>query len=81
MSTKSLVCQVRVDIAAHSHNCQANSRHRIKMGDVRLKVKKGRGWDHYCRNCALNIIDRDVKKLTLLRAMEPVSSTSNVGGF
>ena len=73
MATKSLVSQVRVDVAARSHNCQANSRHRVKMGDVRLKVRNGRSWNHYCKECALIIIAKDIKKLTQLQAMETES--------
>jgi hypothetical protein len=71
MATKSLVVQVRVDVAGKSHNCQANSKHRIAMGEVRLKVRNGRSWDHYCRACAETIIARDLEKLTDLRAMRP----------
>lgn len=71
MATKSLVIQVRVDVTGKSHNCQANSKHRIAMGEVRLKVRNGRSWDHYCRTCAETIIARDLEKLTTLRALRP----------
>lgn len=71
MATKSLVIQARVDVAGKSHNCQANRRHRIAMGEVRLKVRNGRSWDHYCRNCAEAIISRDLRKLAELLAMQP----------
>ncbi|MDP3750758.1 MAG: hypothetical protein Q8Q98_02730 [Polaromonas sp.] len=72
MAIKSLVVQVGVDVAGKSHNCQANSKHRIAMGEVRLKVRNGRSWDHYCRACAETIIARDLEKLTVLRALHPV---------
>lgn len=68
---KSLVVQVEVDRAAKSHNCQANAGHRIQMGDVRLKVRNGRSWDHYCTNCAQIIIAKDKEKLNLLSLMQP----------
>ena len=71
MGTKSLVTQVGVDRAGKAHNCQANARHRIERGDVRLKVRNGRSWDHYCRDCAETIIARDIEKLIALRAMTP----------
>jgi len=71
MATKSLVTGVRIDVALHAHNCQGNERHRIQKGEVRLKVRQGRGWDHYCKACAEIIIARDLEKLTKLRAMEP----------
>jgi len=63
---RSLIVQVDVDTAGRAHNCQANGRHRIERGEVRLKVTNGRGWDHYCRACALTIIDRDAQKLAEL---------------
>ncbi len=71
MAIKSLIVQVGVDTAGKSHNCQANKKHRIAMGDIRLKVRNGRSWDHYCRVCAETIIARDIAKLTALSAMRP----------
>lgn len=71
MATKSLITQVRVDIAGKSHNCQANRTHRVMMGEVRLKVRNGRSWDHYCRDCAINILARDIEKLTALQSLTP----------
>jgi len=76
MAIKSLLVQVRVDVAGKSHNCQANSKHRIAMGDVRLKVRNGRSWDHYCRTCAETIIARDLEKLEALRALRPAVEAS-----
>ncbi len=66
MATKSLVIRVEIDQAKHSHDCQANNRHRIKMGDSRLKVRNGRSWDHYCIPCAVAIVQRDLGKLQQL---------------
>lgn len=60
---KSLITGTAVDQAKKSHNCQANSRHRINMGDVRLNVRNGRSWDRYCVACAEEILRRDVQKL------------------
>lgn len=68
---KSIVVQVEIDRAGKSHNCQANARHRIQMGDVRLKVRNGRSWDHYCTDCAKAIIAKDKEKLELLGLMQP----------
>lgn len=70
MAIKSLVVQVGVDAAGKAHNCQANSKHRIEKGDVRLKVRNGRSWDHYCRACAVTIIAKDIHKLTELGKLE-----------
>ncbi len=77
MAIKSLVVQVGVDVAGKSHNCQANSKHRIAMGEVRLKVRNGRSWDHYCRACAETIIARDLEKLAVLRALHPTSASES----
>jgi hypothetical protein len=71
MAIKSLIIGVRVDTAAAAHNCQGNARHRIIKGDVRLKVRNGRGWDHYCRSCADIIIARDIAKLNILKDLSP----------
>jgi len=64
---KSLIEQIGIDTAGNSHDCQANVRHRIKKGDLRLKVRNGRGWDHYCCACAETIIARDIQKLINLQ--------------
>ena len=71
MAIKSLICQVNIDVAGRSHNCQANAKHRITTGETRLKVRNGRGWDHYCTACAETIIARDLAKLTALRELNP----------
>ena len=71
MALKSLIERVVVDVALRAHNCQANARHRVERGDVRLKVRNGRSWDHYCSSCASAIITRDIAKLTQLQALEP----------
>lgn len=71
MPSKSLVIGTRVDRAKQSHSCQANSRHRLRKGDIRLKVRNGRSWDHYCRDCAETIIRQDIEKLTRLQKLEP----------
>lgn len=71
MAIKSLVVRVQVDTAGKAHNCQANAKHRIEKGDVRLKVRNGRSWDHYCRACAETIIARDIEKLTGLQSLTP----------
>lgn len=71
MATKSLIETVRVEIALKSHNCQANQAHRVNKGDVRLKVRDGLGWAHYCKDCALKIIAKDIEKLNRLKLLQP----------
>lgn len=70
MATKSLLVQALIDKAGKAHNCQASARHRIERGDLRLKVRNGRGWDHYCQACAAKIIAKDLEKLTKLQSFE-----------
>lgn len=71
MAIKSLIIHVKIDLAGKAHNCQANSRHRVEKGDVRLKVRNGRSWDHYCKDCAAIIIARDAEKLAELQKLNP----------
>ncbi len=63
--TKSLIAQVEIDHAGKSHNCQANTNHRIEKNTIRLKVRNGRSWDIYCQDCAKKIISKDIEKLHL----------------
>lgn len=60
---RSLLLGVKVDVAQRAHNCQANARHRIQSGDVRLKVKNLRSWDHYCVTCATKMITNGKRAL------------------
>ena len=71
MATKSLLIRAEVDTAGKAHNCQASSKHRIEKGDVRLKVRKGRSWEHYCLACAKKIIGISQEKLKVLHDMKP----------
>lgn len=71
MATKSLMIRTDVDTAGKAHNCQASAKHRIEKGDVRLKVRKGRSWEHYCLACAQKIIALDIAKLSELQKMKP----------
>ena len=63
---KSIILRVEVDEAQKAHNCQHNPNHRLRRGDKRLKVWNQRSADHYCVECALNIIERDMAKLRQL---------------
>ena len=76
MATKSLVIRTEVDTAGKAHNCQASAKHRIEKGDVRLKVKKDRSWEHYCLACAKKIIGLDLEKLKALQEMKPPTMPS-----
>lgn len=74
MSRRSLVTRAMVDVVERAHDCQANHGRRLVKGEVRLKVRNGRTWEHYCRECAEKIIARDLAKLTALQAMTPVAN-------
>jgi hypothetical protein len=71
VAIKSLVTHVEIDTAGKAHNCQASAKHRIEKGDVRLKVRNDRSWDHYCLDCAKKIIGRDIEKLLAIQDMLP----------
>lgn len=58
--------KVTVDVAKKAHNCQQISSHRILRGERRLKVPKGRSYDHYCVDCALKFIRADIARLNAL---------------
>lgn len=63
---KSILKRVEVDVAQKAHNCQHNSSHRIQSGQKRLKVWKDRSYEHYCLDCASDIIKRDAERLQML---------------
>lgn len=60
---KSLLTRSLVDTALRGHKCQHNAHHLITRGDRRLKVWSGRSYEHYCVECALATIERDIEKL------------------
>jgi hypothetical protein len=66
---KSILQRVAVDVAKKAHDCQHNSKHRLVAGDKRLKVWRGRSHEHFCVNCALEIIERDMEKLVELTGL------------
>lgn len=63
---RSLVETIAFDHALRGHECQANSKHRIVKGEMRLKVRNGRSWDHYCIACAQQILSKDVARLQMM---------------
>lgn len=65
---KSLLLSMSVDRAGKRHSCQHNSRHVILKGDLRLKVAVGRGYEHYCVECATKFADLATERLQALRA-------------
>jgi len=65
---KSFVQSINIDQAQRAHNCQHNAAHRIEMGDRRLKLRVGRAFEHFCRDCALESLRQDVKRLEALIA-------------
>lgn len=60
---KSVLLRLEVDAAQKAHNCQHNGAHRLERGFKRLKVTKDRTVEHFCVQCALDIIKRDIAKL------------------
>ena len=64
MRTKTLVRRAIVDAAVNAHNCEANRAHRIERGHRRLRVHGGA--EHYCSECAANMIEKDIATLKAL---------------
>lgn len=60
---KSVLVGVRVDCAKASHNCQRSKHHRVSKGDRRLKVRKERTHDHYCTECGIVMLEKDIERL------------------
>jgi hypothetical protein len=60
---KTLLTTVEIDVVQRAHDCQGNPAHRLAKGDRRLAVKKERGWDYYCMDCAVKILERDAEKI------------------
>jgi hypothetical protein len=63
---KSIIIRVAVDSAQRAHNCQHNPSHRLQQGDKRLKIRKQRTWEHFCVQCALEIIAHGRSRLDAL---------------
>jgi len=74
--TKSLLPNLKIDLVKRAHDCQHNNRHRLRMGDKRLKVRVNRSDEHFCAPCALIIIGLDITKLQAL-ANELTHATSS----
>lgn len=66
MARKSLIQRSEIDKVQKSHNCQANTKHRLTPGDRRLKVSVDRSYSHYCVECGLKILEADIIKLEKL---------------
>lgn len=60
---KSILQRIEVDVVRKAHNCQHNALHRLERGQKRLKVHTQRSSEYYCVLCALEILNRDIKKL------------------
>jgi hypothetical protein len=66
---RSLLTTVEIDVVKKAHNCQGNASHRLSKGDRRLAVRKERGWDYYCLECGMKILERDADKIKSALAM------------
>lgn len=64
---KSLLPNAVVDQAKKAHPCQHNPRHRLERGQKRLKVRVGRTYEHFCAECSIDTIERDIAKLQALK--------------
>ena len=76
---RSLLVKVEIDTAQRAHKCQANARHGIKRGDLRLNVRAGRGWDRYCMDCARKIVAGSLASLTTVSSAVEFGEAVSVG--
>ncbi len=63
---KSVTARMIVDRARRSHKCQHSDRHVVRMGDARLKVTEDRTDEHFCRDCAIKMLNADLVKIQRL---------------
>ena len=56
---KSFLKPLSIDFAKRSHNCQHNSKHRIKKNDVRLGLRTGRSTEYFCKECAVKFLEKN----------------------
>lgn len=60
---KSVLSRLLVDRAGRLHKCQHNARHEVRKGEIRLKLTEGRTDEHFCRNCAIQMLMIDMARL------------------
>ena len=64
---RSVLLSLDIDEVVNAHNCKANpAKHRLQRGEKRLKVKlpgTQQSADHYCRDCALKMIELSMSRL------------------
>lgn len=63
---RSLILPMSVDHASKRHTCQHSRKHVIAKGDLRLKIKVGRSYEHYCVECAQQFIGLGIENLQKL---------------
>ena len=64
---KALILSMVVDRAGASHNCRFNEKHRIQKGALRLKVREGRSYLHYCPECGSRFLEAAIDQAEKLR--------------
>lgn len=64
---KSILKKISVDKAMRTHSCQHVKTHRVQQGEKRLKLTVNRTHEHFCTQCALQIIHSDIEKLQKIR--------------
>jgi ribosomal protein S4E len=63
---KSFLQTISIDKAIKSHSCKHNKKHIINKGDIRLKLKVGRTFQHFCIECAKESLEKDIKELNTI---------------
>jgi hypothetical protein len=63
---KSFIQPMSIDRAGRAHSCQHSAAHVLQKGDVRLKLRVDRSYEHFCRDCAIASLQADILTLQLL---------------
>jgi hypothetical protein len=64
---KSLIVGSKVVPAGRARKCYHSNKHGVRKGDLVLEVKVGMGWHGYCTQCALEMIEESVARLSEVR--------------
>ena len=62
-ASKSLIISHRVKRAGRTRKCYHDAEHHIRMGDIVLEIRLGKGWAGYCRQCAPPMIEKSTRQL------------------
>lgn len=75
---KNITIGQRVVQAGRRRKCYHNKTHLISKGDTCLEVRNGMGWNGYCSECGLAMVEASVQQLIEIKR-RLVSGDENCG--